>query len=193
MKHLILAGGQMDVKGGRAWVEALLQDCKSSAKVAFCLFAREESDWDQVVSGHIDLITRYTDKRVNFKVFEAINFAEVSAWANVVVIVGGDPWRLKNTLEQYGNLMELWDGKTISGSSAGADIMVRRYMYLQDKVVQAGFGWVPVNVIPHWRAEGWKGWKPADWQWAARELAAGPGETPLLCIREGDFVEIEVA
>jgi cyanophycinase-like exopeptidase len=192
MKHLILGGGKMTILGDKAWVDVLLKHTGKTAKIAMCMFAIEEAEWTSVAGETISEIKRVTDKRIEHAILEADTFMDVSAWADVIIIAGGDAARLKNTLEQYGDLMSLWNGKTIAGSSAGADIMCQRYMYLQDRVVQEGFGWVPVNMIPHWEAD-FEDWKPEDWQWAAQELAGGPGEAPLLCMREGDFVEIKVA
>jgi hypothetical protein len=192
MKHLILGGGKVTTLGGKAWAKALLGHTGKTVKIAMCMFAIDETEWTSEADETINEIKRLTDKRIEHAVLEADTFMDVSAWADAIIIVGGDPARLKNTLEQYGDLMSLWDGKTIAGSSAGADIMCQRYMYLQDRIVQEGFGWVPANIIPHWEAD-FEDWKPEDWKWAARELAGGPGEAPLLCMREGDFVEIKVA
>jgi hypothetical protein len=193
MKHLILSGGRpwLSDSGGKQWVDALLARSGNTVHVAYCLFAQDASEWPETLRTNKALVQKFAGKRtVSFKTLEHDTFFEVSAWAHVIVIVGGDPATLRDTLEQYGDLMALWDGKTISGSSAGADIMVRRYMYLQDKVVQEGFGWVTANLLPHWEA--YEGWTAEDWQWAVNKLAGRPGEEPLLCIREGDFTEIAV-
>jgi peptidase E len=191
MKHLILGGGQMATKGGKKWVDVLLKNTGKTANIALCLFAVREAQWEEIVDGTLQAIRPLTDKKIECKVLDADTFIDISAWADVIVIAGGDAARLKNTLEQYGDLMSLWNGKTIAGSSAGADIMVQRYMYLQDRVVQQGFGWVPINFIPHWQSN-YDDWKAEDWTWAASELAGQPGEVPLICAREGDFVEITV-
>jgi peptidase S51-like protein len=191
MKHLILNGGKPIER--KAWVELLLRDAGREARIAFCMFAAPSEDLrEKMLAGIQQQITKHAGVRqIAFRVLEADNFNEVSAWANIIVIPGGDPWQLKNALAQYGDLMELWDGKTVAGFSAGADVMVRRYMYLQDKVVQEGFGWLPVNLIPHWQAD-FEGWRADDWQWASRQLASGPGDVPLITIREGEFVEFAV-
>ncbi|MET0779397.1 MAG: Type 1 glutamine amidotransferase-like domain-containing protein [Candidatus Saccharimonadales bacterium] len=196
MKHLILAGGRpWSGQGeGKHWVEALFSHtAKDDIHVAYCLFAEEVSHWPEVLLTNQELITKHAGSHsVSFQTLEHDTFFDVSAWADVIVIVGGDPARLREALEQYGDLMQVWDGKTISGSSAGADIMVHKYIYLQNKAVQEGFGWIKANFIPHWQHSGWKDWSTKDWEWAAGELAGMPGGAPLLCVREGDFVEVAV-
>jgi hypothetical protein len=194
MKHLILSGGRpwRGEDGGKLWVQALLAHCGSEARIGFCVFAQEEAEWPETIRSNAGLITKFAgDTAVNSKTMTAESFTEVSEWANVIVIPGGIPERLEQALKPYGDILQLWDGKTISGSSAGADIMCERYMYLQDRVVKQGFGWVPVSFIPHWQAD-LLGWKPEDWRWAETQLARGPGELPLLCVREADFVELAV-
>jgi peptidase E len=194
VKYLILSGGKPAHR--EAWVQALLAHAGRDARVAFCMFASEDDATARaVVSGLSASIAEGVGvggDEISFDTLTAKNFEEVSAWANVIVIPGGDPMKLKKELEPHGDLLKLWDGKTISGSSAGADIMCRRYVYLQDKSFHEGFGWVNANFIPHWQAPNWDGWTAKDWAWASRELSAKPGSTPLLTIREGEFVEIAV-
>lgn len=192
MKYLILSGGKPTES--ERWVHALLRQAGSEAQIAFCLFAGETPELQTAMErGITEVIQRWAGKvRVSFQTLTPDTFKEVSAWANVVVIPGGDPQKLQRELEPHGDLMQLWDGKTISGSSAGADIMCRRYIYLQDKTFHNGFGWVAANFIPHWQAEGWEGWTAETWQWAAAELAGKPGDAPLLTVREGEFVEVAV-
>ncbi|HSX35126.1 MAG TPA: Type 1 glutamine amidotransferase-like domain-containing protein [Candidatus Saccharimonadales bacterium] len=192
MKHLILSGGKPAERG--AWVHALLAHAGREARVALCMFASEDETLAQAMATGLKAVIADAAEipDISFKVLDAANFKDVSAWANVIVISGGDPAKLKKELEPHGDLMQVWDGKTIAGSSAGADIMCKRYAYLQDKTFGGGFGWVPANIIPHWQAETWPGWDEADWAWAAKELSGKAGEAPLLTIREGEFVEIAV-
>jgi peptidase E len=192
VKHLILSGGKPTES--EAWVRALVAHAGPEARIALCLFAAEDPNMEQqIADGVSKVITKWAGKvQVSFKALTADNFALVSEWANVVVIPGGSPMKLTQELEPHGDLLQLWDGKTISGASAGADIMCRRYVYLQDKSFHDGLGWVAANFIPHWQAETWEGWASEDWDWAARELAETPGKTPLLTVREGHFVEITV-
>jgi len=189
---LILSGGKPTESD--AWVRALLSHADGEARIALCTFAGEDEAMQRAMADGITEVIRQAagEVQTSFQTLTADNFAEVSAWANVVVLSGGSAAKLKRELEPHGDLMQLWDGKTISGSSAGADIMCRRYVYLQDKTFADGFGWVSANIIPHWQAQNWKGWNPEDWEWAAGELAGESGGVPLLTVREGEFVEIAV-
>jgi hypothetical protein len=196
MKHLILGGGHLTraEDGGRAWVEALLARSGAKARVAFCLFARDENEWGRVLEELQAVIRCYAGgTQVSFETMSPQNFIKVSKWANVIFMVGGDyPARLKAALERYEDVLSLWNGKTICGSSAGADVMCQRYMRLGQKKIEDGLGWVAANFIPHWRAPDWPGWSKKDWDAAAKRLAGRRGETPLLCLREGDFIEVEI-
>lgn len=191
MKRLILSGGKPTES--KRWVDALLCQANGEARIGLCLFAGEDSKIQTAMEhGVTEVIKHWAgNTKVECQTLTPDNFVKVSNWANIIVIPGGDSQKLYNELTPQGDLMQLWDGKTISGSSAGADIMCRRYVYLQDKTFHQGFGWVQANFIPHWLAD-WEGWDYKTWQWAVNELATQPGQVPLLLVREGEFVEIAV-
>ncbi len=196
MKHLVLGGGyQMKAAdGGEHWVRTMLQRADGHARIAFCLFARDEHEWIRVLQEQQDAIKRYAGStKVEFQTMTPDSLAEVSDWANVIYITGGGlPARLKTMLAKHGDILKLWNGKTICGSSAGADVLCQRYMHLQSKTVEQGLGWVNANLIPHWRAPDWPDWTEKDWDAAVQKMAEVPGRTPLLCMREGSFIELEL-
>ncbi len=196
MKHLILGGGYLNkaADGGNRWVETLLARTDKEARIAFCLFSRDEHEWVHVLQQQQTIIKQFAGKtRLEFQTMTPSTISKVSEWANVIYITGGDfPARLKSVLQSHGGILELWDDKTICGSSAGANVMCKRYMHLQNKQVEEGLGWVNARLIPHWRAPDWPGWTDADWSWAVEQLVDKAGGSPLLCLPEGDFLEIKV-
>src|SRR5262245_13103086 len=118
MKHLFLSGGMPKANSPQAkqWVDALLENHQVNANIAFCFFALPEAEWQDALKQNVELVTDNAGSaKVEYKLLTQNDFTEVSAWANIVVLAGGDPFRLKNALEQFGNLMEIWDGKTIAG------------------------------------------------------------------------------
>lgn len=194
MKRLILMGGRPWVApdGGKHFAEVLLRYFPARAKLAFCLFAQDKDDWEQTRQWNIGAIDRFRGKtEVEYRTMIAENFEEVSAWADIVYIPGGNPPRLKAALDRHGNLAKLWDGKVIAGSSAGADVLCAHYLcYLQDTELLDGLGWVRAACIPHWRNEG------EDSQAQSRaevQLLRKFPDLPVLCIPEGETVEIAVA
>lgn len=121
----------------------------------------------------------------------ADNFKDVSDWADIIYIPGGDPYVLKERLEACGDIAKLWDGKVIAGSSAGADLFCVAFTYLQDKTMGEGLGWVKATCIPHWR-DAFNDYTQKDWDWSEKECLKRYPDLPVLCIPEGESVEFSV-
>jgi len=192
MKRLILMGGRswMAADGGKRQVEVLLRYFPTKANVAFCIFAQDESDWAATQATNVAMLDRFKGGcNIAYQTMTRENFAEVSAWADVIYIAGGEPPKLKAALEACGDIAKIWDGKVVAGASAGMDVLCEHFSYLQDKTILDGFGWVKASCVPHWRNDG----EDADAQtWAEAELLRQYPELPILTVAEGDFVEVSV-
>lgn len=195
MKRLILMGGRpwLGPDKGQAFAQALLDSKNQTVNIAYCIFAQPESDWAETERVNTDMLTEFADgKNLVFQTMTEDNFLDISEWADVVYMPGGDPAQLRQALDAHGEVATLWNGKTIAGSSAGADIMCEQFMYLQDKTIHEGYGWVRAVCIPHWLAD-FKGWKPDDWLRAEQVLQERFPELPILRIPESQFVQLTVA
>ncbi|HKU18962.1 MAG TPA: Type 1 glutamine amidotransferase-like domain-containing protein [Candidatus Saccharimonadales bacterium] len=193
MKRLILMGGRpwMAGEGGELFVNCCFRYFPRRVKLAFCIFAQPESDWNETKQTNVDMFNRFKGQRqITYKTMTADDFVEVSKWADIVYIPGGDPFTLIKKLQPY-DLATLWDGKVLAGSSAGADLFCANFAYLQDKTFGAGLGWVPVSCIPHWRDD-FNEYTQADWDWVEQASLKERPDVPVLCIPEGEFVEFAV-
>jgi len=180
--------------GGQGFVDTLFRYYPVEVKLAFCIFAQPESDWEETCKWNTRMFDKFKGNRaVSHQTMTEQNFAEVSAWADVVYVPGGDPAVLQKRLGACGDIAKLWDGKVVAGSSAGADFMCEGYIYLQDKTYGHGFGWIKATCIPHWRSDEWKGYAPEDWDFIEQESLKEAPDTPVLCIPESEFVEFTVA
>ncbi|HEY8999660.1 MAG TPA: Type 1 glutamine amidotransferase-like domain-containing protein [Candidatus Saccharimonadales bacterium] len=193
MKRLILMGGRPweAADKGERQVEVLLRYFPAKVKLAFCIFAQPEGDWEETRALNVSMIECFKGEcTIAYQTMTLQNFAEVSEWADVIYMPGGKPPKLKAALEACGDVAKLWDGKVIVGASAGMDILCEHFSYLQEKTILEGFGWIKANCIPHWRNVG----EDAAVQTQAEaELLRRFPETPLLCVAEGDFIEVSVA
>ena len=194
MKRLILMGGrpwECD-DGGKRFTQVLFRYFPKQVKLAFCIFAQPEADWQETEAWNTKMFDSFkAGREITFQTMTADNFSEVSSWANIIYIPGGDPYQLKEKLEACGDVPGLWDGKVIAGSSAGADILCTQYTYLQNKTFGSGYGWVPATCIPHWR-DNFNDYTTDGWDWAEKEALKRYPELPVLCIPEGEFVEFTV-
>lgn len=193
MKRLILMGGRPWVTGdkGESFTNVLFRYFPGELKLAFCIFAQPESDWAQTEKWNKEMLDSFKGSRkVAYKTMNTDTLEEVSKWADVIYIPGGDPFVLGDELKKH-DLSKIWDGKVVAGSSAGADIFCVAYTYLQDKTFGKGLGWVQATCIPHWRDD-FNDYTDADWDWAEEQSLKQYPDLPVLCIPEGQFVEFSV-
>lgn len=194
MKRLILMGGRpwFAEDGGKNFVETLFRYYPEQVKLAFCIFAQPEEQWEETRAWNTRMFDKFKGNRtVSYQTMTKENFAEVSAWADVIYLPGGDSFALSEKLKPF-DVGMLWDGKVIAGSSAGANLMCEGHISLDHKAYGQGLGWVKATSIPHWRSN-YNNYTNEDWDLLEQKaLSEAPG-TPVLCIPESDFVEFTVA
>jgi peptidase E len=193
MKQLLLCGGRPWKANGaeNALERALLNRFQSNIKVAFCNFARTATRWDDTDEASVKLFTDSAKGlKVAHKSISHENFDDVSKWADVIYMPGGDPFVLKTELDAHPNLDKIWDNKIVAGSSAGADVMCSEFAFLQDKDFDSGYGWVSATCIPHWRH--YTGYADSDWDELVSTAIKRRPDLAVLCIPEGRYVEFAV-
>ncbi len=179
--------------GGKRFVDTLFRYYPKEVKLAFCIFAQPESDWEETRAVNMNMFDKFKGGRhVECQTMTDENFAEISAWSDIIYIPGGSTDTLAARLRKHGNIAALWDGKMIAGSSAGANFMCEGFIYLDKKTYNRGLGWVKATSIPHWRSN-YNNYTDEDWDSLEQQaLSEAPG-TPVLCIPESEFVEFTVA
>jgi len=194
MKRLILTGGRpwLAGEGGKDFVDAVLRYLPNEVKLAFCIFAQPKSEWEETRRINMDMFEACKKGHtITYRTLTMENFAEVSAWADIVYLPGGNPFALYTAVTAAGDVAKLWDGKLMAGSSAGADVFCAGFTYLQDKTFGHGLGWVPATCIPHWQSD-FNGYTDADWDWAEQESLRQFPALPVLCLPETKCVELTV-
>lgn len=195
MKRLILMGGRpwLAEDGGKNFVETLFRYYPEQVKLAFCIFAQPEEQWEETRAWNTRMFDKFKGNRtVSYQTMTKENFAEVSAWADVIYLPGGDSFALPEKLKPF-DVGTLWDGKVIAGSSAGAYFLSKGFIGLRARKFGRGLGWVNSTCIAHWRAKDYEDYTDKDWDWAEQEALRQLPDTPVLCIPESEFVEFTVA
>ncbi len=77
------------------------------------------------------------------------------------------------------------EGKTVAGSSAGANMLSKYFYGLDDLGLWEGSGSVPVKVLVHYRSD--YNAPNIDWDKAEAELKAYKEDLPLVTLHEGEF------
>ncbi len=193
MKRLVLMGGRPWVAGdkGKLFTDALFRYFPNEVKLAFCMFAQPESEWVSTEKWNTSMFDSFKGSRtIIYKTMTHETFEDISKWADIIYIPGGDPFKLMEEIEKH-DVGKLWDGKIVAGSSAGADLLCKGFPYLQEKRFGDGLGWLNVAMIPHWRDD-FNDYTDSDWDWAEQEALKCYPDLPVLCIPEGQFTEFTV-
>ena len=189
MTKYILVGGypRKAQDGGKAFAEELVKGFDEPVRALECLFARPRDNWEKAYAEDTEFFTKHLPgKQVEFQLAQPEKFLEQVQWANAIYIRGGiSEAQLIAFADQSGDWVKELDGKTLAGSSAGADVIAKYYYSLDDLKLGEGLGLVPVKVIPHWRSD--YNAPNVDWDKALAELKNYKEDLPVLMLREGEF------
>ena len=118
-------------------------------------------------------------------------FTEQVKWVDIVYIKGGEAEQLLiNELGVNRKWVAELKGKTLAGTSVGANAISRYYYSVQDRKVEEGLAILPIKVITHWRSE--DSALHVHWDEALLELKNYKEDLPLHTLKEGEFVVIEI-
>jgi len=120
--------------------------------VLLVYFAREAGEWAELIErDKANFSWANPDRKFNFTVAQEADFVRQAKNCDVVCIAGGKTRKLLDALEIHRPcLEELFEGKTVAGSSAGAHVISEWFYGHSDKEVSRGFGLLPVTVFTHY-------------------------------------------
>jgi peptidase E len=130
----------------------MLKDTPHEVNMLLVYFAEREDmvqlridqDKEQLTKNNIEL------KKLNFRVASEDSFENDCEWANVIYLHGGRTVRLMETLKKYPRVKQIFSGKTISGDSAGANVICQFFYSKNSKVIGEGLGILPLKVVVHY-------------------------------------------
>ncbi len=189
MTRFVLAGGYpwKASDGGAAFVQACLAPAKKTATILICLFARAEAEWQQ---GYKDDVTRFTahsaGSQLHFVLASRDTFAAQVQRADIIYLRGGNTQQLVTALCRDKAWLQYLDGKTVVGTSAGADAIATYYYGLDELRIGGGLGLLPIKVLVHYESDYGNG--SIDWQKAYWTLDSYGQKLELVAIREGEFI-----
>jgi hypothetical protein len=184
----ILVGGyiQKAPDGGKAFCEELVKDFPAPVKILDCMFARREEVWNESFAGDKELFAKYLPTNsFDLKLAEYEHFIEQVEWADAVFLRGGSSSELVDALKGQSGWTDYLEGKTVAGTSAGADALSTYYYGLDHLEMREGLGLLPVKVIPHFKSD-YHGWE-FDWDRAYAALKAYKEDLPVHALGEGQF------
>lgn len=188
MTKFILIGGypHKAADGGKAFCEELVKGKTEPVKFLDCLFARPQELWEKGHAQDIELFgSNLPEKQLDMVPADPEKFIEQLKWADVVYIRGGSNEALRAALEKHPGWIEVLEGKTLAGSSAGANILSKYFWSPDSLQCHDGLGILPVKVIVHYGSE--YNSPNVDWNKAEVELRAYKDDLPVLKLPEGGF------
>jgi peptidase E len=191
MTKYILVGGypHRAADGGKAFAEELVKGFTQPVKILDCLFARPQENWPVAFEQDKEFFGRHLpDTKFEIELADPKNFIDQTKWADAIYIRGGEnELLLVELLKQEAGLKEALDGKTLAGSSAGANAISTYYYGLDDLTFEKGLGWLPIKTIVHWQSD----YNAPNINWESTYAGMkgyGDPSLPIQTLKEGEFV-----
>ena len=153
MTKYILHGGETKVKNksNSDFFRELVKSRKKNLVVLLVYFAKPKARWKELVGEDIPRVTRLNkNKKINFIVADEKKFADQAKKAGSIYIRGGKDSLLQRKIKKF-NLKKLFQGKTVAGSSAGANQLAKYYFSTDALKIRKGLGILPIKTFCHFK------------------------------------------
>ncbi len=188
MTKYILVGGYPDKASdkGKAFCEEVVKDFEEPVRILDCIFARPKEMWVKLFAYDEEFFREHLpNKKLEIQLADPEKFIEQATWANVIYLKGGRTSQLKELLNKNKGWDKELDGKTLAGTSAGANAVAKYYYGLSSLKLCEGLGLLPIKVIVHYRSD--YNAPSIDWDKAYSELKNYKEVLPIITLAEGQF------
>jgi peptidase E len=155
MTTYILHGGfeKLECESNDAFYRRVVELVPDGGTVLLVFFASQDEEHEKRFKEYEErLMSRMGGKRLTLVLATKEHFMEQVKDADAVIMRGGSTDRLMSVLATYSNLKEAFEGKLVTGSSAGAYALSAFNYDKSSKVVRTGLGIVPVKTICHYQS-----------------------------------------
>jgi peptidase E len=154
-KYILHGGTGKGTRGGKDDLyREMLKDAPHEVRVLLVYFAKE---LDRIAINQEEDTEGFTkekgDKVLTFEVANEEHFVEQAKQADVIYLHGGSTPKLLSALKKFPGLKELFEGKTIAGDSAGANVLASFSFSVSGDGVLVGLGIVPIRLLCHYFQE----------------------------------------
>lgn len=155
MTKFTLHGGSLgnESKANQKFYQEVTQDLPEQANILAIYFAREENEIPNLIQQDEARFQKSSPK-INFIIAEKSpeKLTQQIQKSHAIFMSGGSELNLRKYLQQI-DFPKLIQGKTISGSSAGANIIAQSYFTNDRNQTENGFGIIPIKTICHFTGE----------------------------------------
>src|SRR5689334_13841863 len=124
MTKFVLVGGHpwKAPDAGRGFADEMLRGLSEPVRILLVPFARPKEAWDKALADDKEFFTKhFPGKDLDIRLADERGFLEQVKWASVVLLKGGKSEVLIDVLNRHAVWEKELPGKTLAGSSAGAD------------------------------------------------------------------------
>jgi len=190
MTKYILVGGYLHKAedGGEAFFKELAADFNADkpVRILICLFARSRDVWASKLQENKKLFSKYINN-FEFVLADPEKFVEQVKNSDVIFFQGGHPEPLMHLLPKSGDWIKELEGKTVAGTSAGAEVIAKYYYVCKTMRAGHGLNILPIKFMPHWRSK-LAEYNNLDWDKALEDLKNYQEDLPVYNLAEGEFV-----
>jgi hypothetical protein len=158
MTKYILHGGATSNKtiDNKKFFFEITNGLPDKVNVLCAYFSRPRKEWPKLFKqDKLNFSSASPQKAFNFMLADDKIYAliEQIKKADAIYFRGGNTELLKETLGKIKNLKELWNGKVIAGSSAGAYVLSKYYYSESKDIYGKGLGILPIKAFCHYTEE----------------------------------------
>ena len=190
-RYILIGGYPWKAKdGGKGFAKEMVKDFAEPVKLLVCAFARPRKLWDQLFEEDKVFFSRFLPStKIVFQLAQPDTFTKQLGWADAIYVKGGDNSQLKKLLNKSKGWRQLLKGKTLAGSSAGANIFAKYYYSPTELKLGQGFGLLPIKVLVHYKSD--YNAPHVKWDEAYKQLKSYKEDLPLITLKEGQFKIIQ--
>ena len=161
MTKYVLHGGKIGeiTENNKKFFREIFSGFQNKVNFLCIYFARDKKsdlDWKNMFEEDKKQISSACpDVKINFILANKKKevFQKQIKRSKIIFLKGGNTSKLRDYLKEIKNLADLWKGKVIAGTSAGA-IVLSKYYYDGDKdTYEKGLGILPIKMIVHWKKQ----------------------------------------
>lgn len=127
----------------------ILKDTSDNLKILLVYFANDPERNEERKMGNIEQFNRIKgNKKLEFEIADENIFFDQIKNSDIIYIRGGSTPRLIQTLSKFDNLEKEFEGKIVSGESAGMNSL-SKFSFSKSGGIMRGLGIINVKTIPH--------------------------------------------
>jgi len=186
-KYILVGGYPWKAKDeGKAFYEEIAKGFTEPIRILICAFARPQEEWDETLREDKEVFIKHLPaKKIDLKIAQPESFIDQVKWAQAIFFRGGSTSQLLNLLKQYPEWINHIEGKTVAGTSAGADMVSKYFVELTAIKLDEGLGLLPIKVLVHYKSD--YNAPRIDWDKAYKALDRYKEKLQVVTLREGEY------